>query len=209
MIEQGSAEWHKQRLGKVTASRIADVMAKTKTGYSTSRANYMADLLVERMTGIPAAGFVSPAMQWGIDTEPQARAEYGFECGVTVEQVGFCEHPTIPMCGASPDGKVPPNGLLEIKCPNSNTHKEMLLSKTIPGKYVLQMQHQMACTGRRWCDFVSFDPRWPQNMRLFIQRVEYDAAKVAEIEAEVKKFLAELDADEAKLRSEYGAKAAA
>ena len=198
-IEQRSAEWEVLRLGKVTASKIADVMAKTKSGYSASRANYMSALLIERLTGRREEGFTSAAMQWGTDTEPQARAAYEFMEGHTVEEVGFVDHPSVRMSGASPDGFVGDDGLVEIKCPNTATHLELMLTDKIPAKYISQMQWQMACTGRAWCDFVSFDPRLPENLMLYVRRVARDDAAIADMEAEVTKFLDELDETIAKL----------
>jgi putative phage-type endonuclease len=158
---QGSEEWKLARCGSLGASRLADAVARTKTGYGASRANLMAELLVERLTGIPTDGFVSPAMQWGTDKEPDARAAYEFRSDVEVAQVGIVPHPTIAGTHASPDGLVDTYGLIEIKCPNTASHVETLLGDEIAGKYVTQMQWQMACTGRDWCDFVSFDPRLP------------------------------------------------
>lgn len=192
MIEQRTEAWFAARLGKVTASRVADLMAKTKTGPSASRANYMADLIVERLTGQRAEGFTSAAMQWGTDTEPQARAAYEFLTDASVTEEGFVVHPAITDFGASPDGLVGGDGLLEIKCPNTAQHLDVLLTGAIPAKYVTQMQAQMACTGRAWCDFVSFDPRMPGEMQLFVQRVARDDAFIAEMESEIRAFLAEL-----------------
>lgn len=193
MIEQGSPEWFAQRLGKVTASRVADVIAKTKTGYSTSRDNYMAQLVCERMTQTVAESFTNSAMQWGTETEPLARAAYEAHADVLVDEVPMIAHPTIEAAGASPDGLVGDDGLVEIKCPNTATHIDTLLSQTVPGKYNTQMQWQMACTGRQWCDFVSFDPRMGDGLQLFVKRVPRDAAYIAMLEEEVKKFLVELD----------------
>ena len=190
---QGSDEWLRARCGKVTASRIADMMAKTKTGWGASRKNYMAELIAERLTGNPAPGFSNAAMQWGLDTEPQARAAYEFFRDETVLEVGMVDHQTIPMTSASPDGLVGAAGMIEIKCPNTATHIDTLLAKSIPGKYVKQMQWQMACAGRQWCDFASFDPRMPEHLRLFVQRVPRNDEGIAEIEAAVREFLAELD----------------
>lgn len=192
MIEQRTEEWFAARLGKVTASRVADLMAKTKSGPSASRANYMADLIVERLTGIRPEGFTSAAMVWGTDTEPQARAAYEFLTDAEVVEEGFVLHPTIPDFGASPDGLIGDVGLLEIKCPNTAAHIETLLTGEVPGKYVTQMQAQMACTGRAWCDFVSFDPRMPGDMQLFVRRVARDDAFIAQMEGEVTGFLAEM-----------------
>lgn len=194
MDEQRTAEWFQARLGKVTASRVADVIAKTKTGYSASRENYMAQLVVERLTNTQAESFTNAAMQWGTDQEPFARAAYELKMGVMVDETGLVDHPTIPMAGASPDGLVGEDGLVEIKCPNTATHIDTLLTQTVPAKYVTQMQFQMACTGRQWCDFVSFDPRMPQKAQIFIKRVLRDDSFIKEIESEIKKFLAEVSA---------------
>jgi putative phage-type endonuclease len=191
-IIQGSSEWFYQRLGKVTASRVADVIAKTKTGYSTSRDNYMAQLVVERLTFTKTESYTNAAMQWGTDTEPFARAAYEATQGVMVEEVGFVRHPTIEWAGASPDGLVGDDGCIEIKCPNTLTMIETLLSQKVPGKYFTQMQFQLACTGRKWCDYVVFDPRMPAKAQLFVKRVDRDDAYIAEIEAEIVKFLAEV-----------------
>lgn len=203
IIIQGSPEWHELRCGKVTASRVADVVAKTKTGWGASRANYMAELIAERLTGVPAEGFTSPAMQWGLDTEPEARAAYEFWRDAEVKLCGFIEHPSIPMTGASPDGLVGDAGLVEVKCPNTATHIDTLIGQAVPGKYETQMQWQMACTGRAWCDFVSFDPRMPEPMRLFVKRVQRDKDRIAELERDIKDFLAELDGKVTKLRQLY------
>ena len=192
-MEQRSTEWFNARLGKVTASRVADVIAKTKTGYSTSRENYMAQLVCERMTGTQGESFSSAAMQWGTDQEPLARAAYEAAKDVLVDEVGFIVHPTIIAAGASPDGLVGDDGLIEIKCPNTATHIDTLLSNKVPSKYNTQMQWQMACTGRKWCDFVSFDPRMPEGLQLFIQRVDFDEQYVKMLEAEITEFLGELE----------------
>jgi putative phage-type endonuclease len=192
-MEQRSTEWFAIRLGKVTASRVADVIAKTKTGYSTSRNNYMAQLVCERMTGTQAESYNNAAMQWGTDQEPLARAAYETAKDVLVNEVGFIVHPTIKEAGASPDGLVGDVGLIEIKCPNTATHIDTVLSDKVPAKYITQMQWQMACTQRKWCDFVSFDPRMPEGLQLFIQRVDFDAEYVKMLEAEITGFLAELE----------------
>ncbi len=191
-IVQGSDEWKAARLGKVTASRVSDVIAKTKTGYSASRANYMSDLIIERLTGSPAEGYTSPAMQWGIDTEPQARAAYELMTDNAVTEVGFIDHPEIKMTGASPDGLIGKSGLIEIKCPNSATHIDTLLGSSVPQKYFAQIQWQLECTNRAWCDFVSFDPRMPVNLQMFVKRIERDDDYIAMLRAEISKFLDEL-----------------
>ena len=193
MIEQGTDEWFAIRIGKVTASRVADVIAKTKSGYSASRDNYMAQLVCERLTGQKGESFTNAAMQHGTETEPLARLAYEVSQNVLVDQVGFVPHPTIKMAGASPDGLVGDNGLIEIKCPNTATHIETLLSESVPTKYYTQMQFQMACTEREWCDFVSFDNRLPQELQLFVKRVPRDSMYIRLMEDEIVQFITELD----------------
>lgn len=203
-MQQGTTEWLQARAGKVTASRVADVVARTKTGWGASRANYMAELISERLTGVPASSFTNAAMQWGTDTEPQARTAYARHMQHTVEEVGFIDHPLIAMSGASPDGLIVDQpGLVEIKCPNTATHIDTLLLKSVPGKYLTQIYWQLACTGRHWCDFVSYDPRLPENMQLFVQRVDRDSAEIARLEEIVEEFLAEVDAKIMALREIY------
>lgn len=203
MIEQGSADWFAERLGKVTASRVADVVAKTKTGWGASRANYMAQLVAERLTGTVAESFTNAAMQWGTDMEPEARATYEFFTNAAVEPASFVKHPTIGDTGASPDGYVGAEGLVEIKCPITATHIETLLSGSVAGKYVTQIQWQLACTGRAWCDFVSYDPRMPATMSTFIKRVPRDDVLISSLEADVSEFLNELRLTVHRLRSKY------
>jgi putative phage-type endonuclease len=206
---QGSEEWKLARCGSLGASRLADAVARTKTGYGASRANLMAELLVERLTGLPTEGYTNAAMQWGTEKEPEARAAYEFRADVDVAQVGIATHPSISGTHASPDGLIGEDGMLEIKCPNTATHVETLLGDEIAGKYVTQMQWQMACTGRKWCDFVSYDPRLPESMALFVKRVQRDDVLIATLETEAKKFLAELDAKVSELRARYERKEAA
>lgn len=204
MIEQGSEEWKAQRIGKVTASRVADVIAKTKSGYSTSRANYLAELVAERLTNVPAESYQNGAMLWGTNTEPQARAAFEFFRDTEVALCGFIDHPSIAMSGASPDGLIGADGLIEIKCPNTATHIDTLLGKTVPAKYMTQMQWQMACTGAKYCEFVSFDPRMPEHLRLFVGRVERDDAVIASLEKEVTIFLGEVLSQINSLEGLYG-----
>lgn len=208
-IIQGSPEWFALRLGKVTASKVADVVAKTKSGYSASRANYMALLIAERLTSTTAEPYTNAAMQHGTETEPEARAAYEFYQGVTVREVAFVVHPAVDQSGCSPDGLVGDDGLVEIKCPQTARHLETLLGQAVPGKYDTQMQFQMACTGRKYCDFVSYDPRMPENMRLFIKRVPRDDARIKELESEVAAFLLEMAVKLSQLNSLYGAEKAA
>lgn len=202
-IQQRSDEWFQIRMGKVTASRVADVIAKTKTGYGATRANYMAELLAERLTGSPAEKYTNAAMQWGVDNESAARQKYSEIKGVVVTEIGFVPHPRIELSGASPDGLVGMVGNLEIKAPNTATHIETLLSGSVANKYNIQMQWQMACCERDWCDFVSYDPRLPDEMQLFIQRVERDDKLIAELEKEVQEFLKELDAKVNALKEKF------
>ena len=192
-IIQGTPEWFALRVGKVTASRVADVITRTKTGWGASRANYMAELIAERLTGTAAQSYTNAAMQWGTDNEPLARTAYEFFRDATVVPIGFATHPQIPMSGASPDGLIGDDGLIEIKCPNTATHIETLLGDKIADKYIVQMQWQLACTGRKWCDFVSFDPRMPQKLSIFVRRVERDEDRIRELELAINEFLAEVE----------------
>lgn len=194
MAEQGTQEWMRRRLGKLTASRMADVLATTKSGPSASRKNYLAQLVAERMTGVPADTFSNSAMQWGTENEPLARAEYELLYDVMVDQVDFVEHPTLEMCGASPDGLIGSDGLIEIKAPNTATHIEYLLAGVPPHRYKPQMALQLICTGRQWCDFVSYDPRMPESHRLFVTRYTPDSEYLETVTAAAKAFLDEVEA---------------
>jgi putative phage-type endonuclease len=209
---QGTAEWTQARVGKVTASRITDMMATTKTGgWGAGRKNYAAELVAERLTGEPAPRYTNGTMAYALEIEPEARTAYSRRAWVDVAEVGFVPHPTIADAGASPDGLVGDDGLVEIKCPNTATHIETLLrGDKIDSDYVLQMQFQMACTGRQWCDFVSYDKRLPPGrMRLFIVRVYRDPKMIADIEAAVRVFSAEVDATVAALTDRYAVEVAA
>ena len=203
-FEQGSEEWFQIRCGRVTASRVADIIAKTKSGPSTSRANYAAQLVVERLTGSVEPSYQNAAMQWGIEKEAEARIAYRFLTDIDVIETDFVLHPDIFMAGASPDGLAGADGLVEIKCPNSATHMDTLLREAIPDKYQVQMLWQMACTGRQWCDFVSYDPRFPEHMRLFVKRLVRDEGRIAELEAEVRSFIAEVEKSCAALNAKHG-----
>lgn len=200
-IVQGTAEWHAARLGKVTASRVADVVARTKTGWSARRGNYLAELVAERLTATRTRKYVNPAMDWGKRTEAEARAVYEFMEDVDVELVGFIDHPSLPMTGASPDGHVGDDGMLETKCPTTPTHLDTIASQSIPAEHLIQMHWQMACTGRAWCDYVSYDPRLQEHLRYFVRRVHRDEAAIAELERHVAEFLAEVEAKVAELTS--------
>ena len=191
---QGSQEWINSRLGKVTASRIRDVVAKIKTGEAAARRDYRIQLVTERLTGQKEEGYTSADMQWGTDTEPLARSAYEAETGNLVAEVGMIDHPSIAMTGASPDGLVGAEGMLEIKCPKTATHLQTLMEGKAPTQYIPQMQWQMACTGRQWVDFVSFDPRLPEQYQLFTVRVQRDNELIETLEKEVVAFLQEVDA---------------
>jgi putative phage-type endonuclease len=208
MIEQRTEEWFQQRLGKVTASRISDVIAKTKTGVSTSRQNYLVQLVSERLTGKKGDSFVNQAMLDGIERESAARELYMLTRGVSVTEVGFFDHPVIKNSGASPDGAVNAEedgkyaGLIEIKCPIETTHTNTLMSKSVPSKYIPQIQWQMASVSPnvKWCDFISYNPNFPDTMQLFVARVDRDDTYIGELEAEVIKFLDEVEQTIIKLK---------
>ena len=190
-MEQRSEEWFQARLGKVTASRVADVLAKIKSGESASRRNYKIQLVSERLTGEKQETYVNQAMQDGIDREFYAREKYVQQFG-EVEEVGFIQHPTLEA-GASPDGLVGTDGIIEIKCPMGSTHTETLMTQDIPSKYVPQVQFQLLVTGRKWCDFVSYNPMFPEHLQVFVKRIEADPVYQQELEVEVKQFLKEVD----------------
>lgn len=205
-VVQGTDEWKAARCGKVTGSRLKDVLAKVKSGEAASRRDYRVELVCEILTGVPAElGFISKEMQHGTDNEPFARAAYEAETGAMVDQVGFAVHPSISRAGASPDGIIgwdgegDPEGILEIKAPKTATHLGYILTalkdpaNAVPADYQPQMLWQMACTGAQWCDFVSFDPRLPEDLQLFVQRFPRDDARIASMEMEVRAFLREVD----------------
>jgi putative phage-type endonuclease len=201
--DQNTPEWHAARCGKVTASRVADVVRRTKSGVSASRNTYAGELVAERLSGFQAESFTSAAMQWGKDQEAAALAAYGFVYGVTVRRVGFVLHPTLDWSGCSPDGLVADDGLVQIKAPNSATHIATLLGAPIDPDYLKQMQWEMRCTGRQWCDFGSYDPRLPGEMQLHVRRVARDPVMIAELEAQVIEFLEEVSATVEKLTRLY------
>ena len=201
---QRSEEWRLARCGSLGASQIHEALARTKSGWGASRANLRAALVAERLTGVPTEGYINAAMQHGIDTEPQARAAYSFFRDAEVVEVGLIRHPKIERSHASPDGLVGDGGMLELKCPNTATHIDTLLAGTIPDKYVIQALWQMACSGRQWVDFCSFDARLPERMRLFVKRIPRDEGRIAELETEVRTFLAEVESTLAELTKAYG-----
>ena len=192
-VQQGSEAWHQLRMGKVTASRVADLLAKTKTGPSASRGNYLIELALQRVTKTIEESYTNAAMEWGTQTEPQARVAYEVKTGNFVDQVAFIDHPTIAGFGCSPDGIVATDGLIEIKCPNSATHWSYIKANEPPNKYFIQMQAQMSVTGAKWCDFVSFDPRMPERSQLLVVRVPRDPEYILYMEAEISLFLKEVE----------------
>ena len=195
-MEQGTEEWKLARLGKVTASRVSDARAKAGTA---TRANYIADIITERLTGSPIESFTNAYMEWGTQNEPLARAAYEIKKGVWVEQVAIVNHPTIDSFAASPDGLVAEEGLLEIKCPKTSTHLNWMMKGTVPSEHKHQMLAQLACTGRKWVDFVSFDPRLPEHLQLFVVRFQPDPKDIKDLEADVMTFLTEVDTMQRKL----------
>lgn len=204
-IEQGTPEWLLLRCGKVTASRVADVAVRTKTGWGAGRSTYMGQLIAERLTGKPTETFKNAAMEWGTNHEAEAREAYSKRTGYEVTEVAFVDHPEIINSGASPDGLVGKKGLVEIKCPNTITHVETILTDGGCGKYYTQIQWQLACTKREVCDFVSYDPRLPEEMRLYVKTIPFDYGYAKELERFVTEFLAELDAKVSALKNKYSA----
>lgn len=200
-MQQGSPEWLQARCGSLGASSVHEALAKTKSGWSASRANVMARLIAERLTGSPAETYTNGAMAYGSEMEPEARAAYAFMHDVDVDEVGLIRHPTIAGSHASPDGMVSTDGLVEIKCPNTATHIDTLLTETVPAKYITQMMWQMECTDRQWCDFVSYDARMPDDMQLFVKRVHADTKRLKALRTDVEIFLEELEAKIDRLRN--------
>ena len=193
-LPQGSDAWKSARAGLVTASRMCDVLAKIKTGEAAARRDYRSQLVAEILTGVPQDdGYMNAEMQWGVENEPFARAAYEVATEQLVDQIGLVLHPSIERAAASPDGLVGADGVLEIKCPKTATHLQYLMDGVMPAKYEPQVMWQLACTGRAWADFISFDPRLPEKMRLFRVRLERDEKRIAELEREVIAFLVDLD----------------
>lgn len=193
-LQQQTSEWYEMRKGMCTGSRVADVVTKLKNGkYSAGRQNYLMEVVCARLTGHMPEHFVSAAMEWGVQQEPFARAAYELEMDLMVETVGFAIHPIIPYFGASPDGLIASDGSIEIKCPTSDTHLRWIMDGVVPEEYIPQMKAVMACSERQWCDFVSFDPRMPKDLQLFVRRLDRDEPMVKEMEEEVEKFLGEVD----------------
>lgn len=208
-LEQGSESWRLARVGSLGASQVHEAIARTKTGWGATRANVMASVILERITGKPTESYVSPAMEWGSRVEPDARAAYEFQNNCDVQLVGLIRHPTIAGSHASPDGLVGDDGLIEVKCPASATHLDTLLGQSVPGKYNIQMNWQMAVTGRKWCDWVSYDPRFSPHLQLYVHRVHRDDKLIADLEQMVSDFLQEVETKIAALDKVYGQRRAA
>jgi len=185
LLDQNTEEWLSARMGKITSSRLGELLAKTKSGYSASRENYLTELLLERITGEREEHFESYDMKVGHEREPIARSIYEAQHGVMVEQVGFFDHPSLPMTGGSPDGLVDEWGVIEIKCPKSRTHLETIITRKMPVGYVYQAQWNMECTAREWCDYVSFHPNFPEDRQVVVIRVERDESMLTMIRSEV------------------------
>lgn len=194
-MEQQTEEWFEARLGKATASRFKDVLSKLKSGgEAATRANYRAQLVVERLTGVRADSYSNSAMQWGIDNEALAVTEYELLTGNVTEECGFIKHKTLEA-GASPDRLVGEDGILEVKCPNTATHIAYLKAGKVPMEYIAQVMGQLWITGRKWCDFISYDPRMPANASILIVRVYRDESYIDDLEAQVEAFLDEVEAE--------------
>jgi putative phage-type endonuclease len=201
---QRSSDWFSARWGVITASRYGDVINQTKSGYAASRKNYMSELVIQRLTPPPTEddGYKNAAMTFGIDNEPVAKLAYELETGNTVDEAFF--ELLNPDIGASPDGYVGEVGLIEIKCPNTATHIETIKTNEVPKYYIPQIQGQMMVTGRDWCDFVSYDPRLPENAQLFIKRVKRDEAYIKDLLKELNKFITELEKEVNYIKSYKG-----
>lgn len=202
-IQQGSPEWLKARLNNCTGSRVKDALSFLRDGKTPSqkRKDYLTDLVTERLTGFAAEHYVTPAMQWGIDTEPYARAAYSVVSGNEVDRVGIAVHPSIKGFMSSPDGLVGDCGITEFKCPNTTTHIEWMLADVIPPEHEYQLLAHLSCTGRKWVDFFSFDPRLPPKHQYFLKRMERDEERISTMEAGVVQFLGELNEMVAKLEA--------
>jgi putative phage-type endonuclease len=193
-VEQGTEAWYAQRTGKMTGSRAVDIVKGPKGSYTAARKNMIARLVCERMTGEREETYQSKEMQWGTDHEALARSVYEIVSDRDVQETGFINHPTIANFGGSPDGLVGDDGLTEIKCPGTATHLALLVGGNVKREYIYQMQAYMLITNRKWCDFISYDPRLPDSHCIYIKRIMRDEKMIAEIEAEAVKVLAEVDA---------------
>lgn len=197
-ILQRSADWHSDRIGKVTASRVKDLNAKPSKGKALNALGLT--ILAERLTGVQKEFFTNAAMQWGIDNEAHAIAAYENETGNFVAGTGLIDHPFIEMFGASPDGLVGKDGQIEVKCPDTTTHLNTLLTKQVPDEYIPQITCQLSCTRREWCDFVSYDPRLEPELQIIIIRVFAKDLAIESLEQDVRKFNAAIEEAKASLK---------
>ncbi|UNE54435.1 lambda exonuclease family protein [Bartonella machadoae] len=198
-MEQRTAEWFQARLGKVTASNVYNILSKTAKGLPTSKyEDYKIKLMTERLTGEISQSYITPSMQWGIEHEEDALKEYEFIYDADVIKCGFIPHPTIEMAGASPDGLIGEDGLVEVKCPQSTTHLRFFMYDEIKPEYIAQMQFQMACTGRKWCHFISYNPQFvgrSTGLRMKVKRIHRDDEQIEQLTKAVEVFLAEIEQD--------------
>lgn len=197
-ILQRSEDWHSERCGKVTASRVKDLNAKPSKGKALNALGLT--ILAERLTGVQKETPTNFAMQWGIDNEPHAIAAYENETGFFVNGTGLIDHPFIEMFGASPDGLVGENGQIEVKCPDTTTHLNTLLTKEVPDEYIPQITSQLACTRREWCDFVSYDPRLEPELQIIIIRIFAKDLNIEGLERDVRAFNRTIEEAKASLR---------
>ncbi len=202
--EQRSSEWFQSRVGRVTGSRAADILSVIKNGEAAARRDYRAQLVCERLTGLPQEdGFINGAMQWGIDQEANAFAAYEALSGSLVRRTGFLAA-TDQMVGCSLDGDIDNfSGILELKCPKSATHLDYLKLpiEAIPSRHIPQLVHNLWISGAQWCDFVSYDPRFPEPLQLFCRRLYRDEAQIASYALAVSLFLSEVDRDVAEMQA--------
>ena len=202
-LQQNTEEWLKYKCGRLGGSSIADMLTRTKTGWGAGRLNLKARLVAERLTGCPTESYKSKAMEYGTETEAEACNVYGFMRDVDPVAVGYVDHPTIEWAGCSPDRLIGEDGLIQVKCPNTATHISSLLGGSVDGGYFKQMQWEMACTGRQWCDYVTYDKRLPPEMQLHVTHITRDHVMIANLEQEAMIFLKEVDETVQALRERY------
>ncbi len=187
--EQGTPEWLAERAGHATASRFSDILAKIKTGEAATRRNYRTQLVTERLTGLPVEGYKNAAMQWGLETEAEAREQIEIMLGHVIMKAEFEKHPKIKWVGCSPDGLIDSDGGCEIKCPFVSTVHVETLQEGMPNAHMAQVQGAMWVTGRKWWLFVSYDPRMPEHLKLYSQVIKRDEEYIKMLQAEVSQFL--------------------
>jgi len=206
-MQQGSEEWLQATAGSCGSSDAPRIVRKTDKGYSADRGTLLGEKVLEKLTGRRTDRPKTQAMQNGIDREPVARIGYSIKYNIEVEQVPFVPHPLIVGAHCSPDGYVGELGLVEIKCPEAKKHIEVLITEAIPKDHMEQMMWQMACTGRQWCDYVSFHPGFPKEMSMWVKRVPRVETHIKDLESEVKTFIKEINAKVSKLTARYASAA--